>query len=127
MDASMSGWGASMLDAEVRGIWSIQDQQEHITLLELRGIRLGLQAFTDAFQGKSVVVLLDNTMTVSYIKKAGGTRSALLNQEAQKTLQWAEENSVTILTQLVRGANNVLADALSKKNHTPSTEWVLHQ
>ena len=77
-----------------------------------------MQAFTDAFQGKSVVALSDNTTAVSYMKKAGGIRSLLLNQEPQKTLLWVEDYSATILTRFVRGANNVLADALSRKNET---------
>lgn len=126
-DASLDGWGASILEADASGSWSLQEQQEHITLLELRAIRLGLQAFEAVLQGKSVAVLSDNTTAVSYIKKAGGTRSVTLNHEAQKTLQWAEDNSVTIITQFVRGESNVLADSLSRKNQVISTEWVLHQ
>ena len=126
-DASLKGWGASILDDEACGIWTPLEQQEHITLLELRAIRLGLQAFEDVLQGKTIAVLSDNTTAVSYIKKAGGTRSAKLNHEAQLTLQWAEDNAVTLLTQFVRGENNVVADCLSRRNQVISTEWTLHQ
>ena len=126
-DASLAGWGATILDDEACGVWSPLEQQEHITLLELRAIRLGLLAFEDVLRGRTVAVLSDNTTAVSYIKKAGGTRSAELNHEAQQTLQWAEANAVTLLTQFVRGENNVVADCLSRRNQVISTEWMLHQ
>ena len=125
-DASMTGWGASMLDLDHSGIWAEEEAREHISLLELRSIRLGLQAFQSRLQGKTVAVMSDNTTAVSYLQKAGGTRSAALNHEAQKTLQWAEDCSITILTQFVRGRDNILADGLSRTNQVLSTEWTLH-
>ena len=125
-DASLDGWGASILEREVSGSWLPHERQEHITLLELRAIRLGLQSFEAVLQGKTVAVLSDNTTAISYLKKAGGTRSLTLNHEAQETLQWAEDNSVTILTRFVRGETNVVADCLSRRNQVVSTEWVLH-
>ncbi|XP_045129076.1 uncharacterized protein LOC123514882 [Portunus trituberculatus] len=97
-DASLEGWDASILDAAASGTWPLRDQGEHITLLELRVIRLGLQAFEEVLQGRTVAILSDNTTAISYIKKAGGTRSVKLNQEAQQTLLWAENKNVTILT-----------------------------
>ena len=126
-DASTTGWGASILEAEASGRWSVQERLDHITLLELRAIRQGLLAFADVVVGKTVAVLSDNTTAVSYLQKAGGTRSSRLNLEAQMTLQWAEDHSVTLLTQFVRGESNVVADCLSRGHQVISTEWTLHQ
>lgn len=126
-DASLEGWGASILEAETSGRWSLQEQREHNTLLELRAIKLGLEAFEDSLQGRTIVIFSDNATAVAYIKKAGGTRSTKLNHEAQRTLQWARDKGVTILTQFVRGESNVMADRLSRKNQIISTEWRLHQ
>ena len=126
-DASSEGWGAYSLDKEASGEWSHQEKQEHINLLELRAIRLGLQSFEESLRGKTVAILSDNTTALSFISKEGGTRSSSLNREAQETLQWMEENAVTVLTQFVRGETNVVADCLSRKGQVISTEWTLHQ
>lgn len=125
-DTSLNGWGVSILEMEVSGCWLPHEQQEHIALLELRTIQLGLQSFEALLQGETVAVLSDNTTAVSYLKKAGGTRSLALIWEAQETLQWTEDNSVAILTQFVRGETNIVADCLNRRNQVISTEWVLH-
>ena len=126
-DASLGGWGASLLQDSISDIWSPLEKTLHINLLELRAIRLGLLHFTEIMRGKTVAVFSDNATALSYIAKEGGTRSASLNDEAQKILRWAEVHSVKILTQFVRGSSNVLADCLSRRSQVISTEWTLHQ
>ena len=126
-DASSDGWGASVLHDSTSGSWSPLEKSLHINLLELRAIRLGLQYFVELVRGKTVAIFSDNTTALSYLAKEGGTRSYLLNLEAQETLDWAERNSVNLLCQFVRGSSNVLADCLSRKSQVISTEWTLHQ
>lgn len=48
------------------------------------------------------------------------------NTEAQKILVCAEENTVKILTQFVKGNSRVLAGCPSRHNQIISTEWTLH-
>lgn len=120
-------WGASILDEEACGVWSPLEQQEHIIHLQLRAICPGFKAFEDVLQARTMAVLSDNFTAASYIKKAGGKQSAELNRKAQLTLQWAKVNPVTLLTQFVRGENNVVVDCLSRRKQVISMEWVLHQ
>lgn len=126
-DASNLGWGASVLHDSVSGLWSPNERSLHINLLELRAIRLGLSHFMESVRGKTVAVFSDNATALSYLAKEGGTRSRLLNAEAQEILQWAEDHTVQILTQFVKGSSNVLADCLSRQDQVISTEWTLHQ
>ena len=116
-----------MPDHQAWGEWSLSERDEHINVLELRAIRLGLQALEDQLQGASVALMSDNTTALSYIRKGGGTWSRQLNQEAQLTLQWAEQHQVQLSTQFVRGKSNVVADCLSRRNQVISTEWTLSQ
>ena len=120
-DASTMGWGASLLQDSISGMWTTHERSLHINTLELRAIRLGLLHFTELLQGKTVAVFSDNATALSYLAKEGGTHSVSLNMEAQKTLEWAEEHSVKILTQFVKGPSNVLADCLSRRNQIIST------
>ena len=125
-DASTVGWGASLLQESVSGLWDIQERSLHINVLELRAIRLGLHHFTGVVKDSVVAVFSDNTTALAYLSREGGTHSTLLNLEARQILDWAECHSVTILTQFVRGSVNVVADCLSRRHQVLSTEWTLH-
>ena len=125
-DASNVGWGASLLQDSVSGLWNVHERSLHINVLELRAIRLGLQHFVDVLRGAVVAVFADNTTALAYLSREGGTHSTLLNSEAREILDWAEAHSVRILTQFVRGSDNVVADCLSRRHQILSTEWTLH-
>ncbi|XP_045104415.1 uncharacterized protein LOC123499948 [Portunus trituberculatus] len=125
-DASTVGWGATLLQASVSGLWNIHEQMLHVNVLELRVIRLGLQHFTEVVMGSVVAVFSDNTMALAYLHREGDTHSILLNLEARQVLNWAEAHAVLILPQFVRGSVNVVADCLSRRHQSLSTEWTLH-
>ena len=93
---------------------------------ELLAVQLGLFQFRSALQGRTVAVFCDNTTAVAYLRKAGGTRSPLLNTLAQEILRWTESLSIRLAPQFLPGSNNVLADALSRPHQLPHTEWSLH-
>ena len=73
-----------------------------------------------------MAVFCDNTTAVAYLRKAGGTRSPLLNTLAQVILRWTESLSIRLAPQFLPGSNNVLADALSRPHQLPHTEWSLN-
>ena len=50
-DASSSGWGAHLLNQNVSGVWSDQEKLQHINLLEMKALFLGLQAFREDVMG----------------------------------------------------------------------------
>ena len=125
-DASRTGWGASVAHEVAAGVWSTDEACLHINVLELRAIRLGLAAFVGHLQGRTVGLYADNTTALSYVLHAGGTRSSLLNAEAQEVLRWAEEHAVVLVPRFVRGCDNLLADCLSRPDQIFSGEWTLH-
>ena len=57
-DASRLGWGAR-LDQFVSGLWSEEEQLEHINLLELKAVFLGLLAFQHRVAHQSVALMCD--------------------------------------------------------------------
>ena len=121
-DASLDGWAATMLDLKIQGDWNSDERQLSINLLELRAIRLGLQAFQLRLRGLNVGIMADNTTALAYIRNEGGTRSFSLNREAQLVLEWAESLDVQLLPQYIQGKLNVDADTLSRKNKPIQTK-----
>ena len=81
--------------------------------------------FQAQISGSTVAVFADNSTTVAYLRKAGGTYSVTLNSIAQRILKWAEDLHVVLTPQFITGKNNVLADSLSRPNQVQESEWTL--
>ena len=94
---------------------------------ELLAVQLGLQAFEHLIVGMSVALFCDNTTTVAYLRRSGGTFSSALNSTAREVLLWAESRRIRLLPQFIMGSSNVTADALSRPNQVIGSEWTLHQ
>ena len=77
--------------------------------------------------GLLVALFCDNTTTVAYLRRSGGTFSSTLNATAREILLWAEDRHVRLLPQFIMGSSNVTADALSRPNQVIGSEWTLHQ
>ena len=125
-DASDVGWGAHLGCQVASGLWATQQAALSINARELLAVQLGLFQFRSALHGCTVAVFCDNTTAVAYLRKAGGTRSPLLNTLAQEVLRWTESLSIRLAPQFLPGSNNVLADALSRPHQLPHTEWSLN-
>ena len=89
-------------------------------------VQLGLQAFEHLIVGMSVALFCDNTTTVAYLRRSGGTFSSALNSTAREVLLWAESRRIRLLPQFIMGSSNVTADALSRPNQVIGSEWTLH-
>ncbi|XP_073401634.1 MOB kinase activator 3A isoform X2 [Dendrobates tinctorius] len=75
-------------------------------------------------QQKHVRILSDNTTTVAYINRQGGTRSETLMSSAARILSLAESYLLSLSALHIRGENNQEADFLSR--HTlRQGEWCL--
>lgn len=61
------GWGALLGNQEVSGKWSLEEQNLHINVQELKALHLGLQSFLSIVYSKTVVVHVDSTMALTYI------------------------------------------------------------
>ena len=72
-------------------------------------------------------VLTDNTTTVAYINKEGGTQSPTLCYLALDLWAWCRQHRIYLVANHISGVRNVLADALSRGKHNHPTEWSLHK
>ena len=125
-DASLSGWGAHLLDQNVSGVWSDQEKLLHINLLEMKALFLGLQAFQEDVIGHHVTAMCDNSTVVAYVNKQGGTVSRGLCLLTSRLLRWTESFDVHLDARYLPGESNVLADLLSRRRQVVGTEWSLH-
>ena len=126
-DASDVGWGALVGEHHASGLWLPHQKALSINMRELLAVQLGLQAFEHLIVGMSVVLFCDNTTTVAYLSRSGGTFSSALNSTAREVLLWAESRRIRLLPQFIMGSSNVTADALSRPNQVIGSEWTLHQ
>ena len=126
-DASDVGWGALVGEHHASGLWSPHQKTFSINLRELLAVQFGLKALEHLLVGLSVALFCDNTTTVAYLRRSGGTFSSTLNATAREVLLWAENHRVRLLPQFIMGSSNVTADALSRPNQVIGSEWTLHQ
>ena len=126
-DASDVGWGALVGEHHASGLWSPLQTALSINLRELLAVQYSLLALEHLLVGLSVALFCDNTTTVAYLRRSGGTFSSTLNDTAREILLWAETNRVRLLPQFIKGSSNVTADILSRPNQVIGSEWTLHQ
>ena len=124
IDASKMGWGAVINGTTTGGRWTSLESQEHINILELRAMFMGLKSFHSIIQSKHVQVYMDNSTAVAYINSMGGTKSTHANELAKEIWHWCIDNSVHISAAHIPGANNVEADKESRV-FNDNTEWML--
>ena len=68
---------------------------------ELLAVERGLRALCFCLEGQVVAVFSDNTTTVVYLRRQGGTLSPALNVVAQCILRWAEQLNIILMPQFV--------------------------
>jgi hypothetical protein len=123
-DASRRGWGACCEEATARGPWTLQDQGRHINELELLGAFYALQVFTQHSNDVSVHLYLDNSTSVSYINKCGGTHSKNLCDLATVVINWCEARNIKLVAFHLPGSLNLVADRESRAAMDAS-DWML--
>ena len=80
-DASNEGWGASANDQTINGRWNESEKLLHINELELLAIKHAVSSFLPLFPiTKQLRIMTDNSTSVSYINKQGGTHSPMCNK-----------------------------------------------
>jgi ribonuclease HI len=121
-DASLMAWGAHMGELKVQGSWSPHQRTFHINVLEMLAVFKALKAFQ--VRNKAILIQTDNTTVISYINKAGGTKSPQLCQITWDLYTWCIDNKVQLHAVHIPGTQNRLADKLSRQMLSP-TEWEL--
>ena len=125
-DASTKGWGAHSGQLQCQGLWSMEEQQLHINLLEMRAVRLALQQLRPQPCSR-ILVSSDNNCVVAYINKEGGTRSRSLMAETGVLFNLVRSQEWTLKASYIPGRLNVIADQLSRQGQVLPSEWSLHQ
>ena len=113
-DASNEGWGAHVGSETAGGRWTAEELSDHINVLELRAILLGLQSLCEATQ-KHIRIMTDNTTALAYVKHQGGVKSGECQAVAKK---------IWLLIAHVPGVENVLVDFHSR-HFQDNLEWSL--
>ena len=122
-DSSMLGWGCIIGDETFNGRWAIEEQAEHINVLETKAILLAIQSLGSQVQGQHVRVLSDSTTAVTYVNKMGGTKSTKCNELAKEIWAHCIDRNAWISCQHIPGVDNI-ADRPSRK-FNDDIEWQL--
>ena len=82
---------------------------------------------------KHLVIQSDNTTVVAYLNRQGGTHSRSLDVLTRRIVTWCMTHQLTLCAFHVAGADNCLADQLSRpgervrRDLTKTSEWALDQ
>jgi hypothetical protein len=114
VDASSAGFGAVIQDKAFVGKWSPQELQDHINAKEISTLLKILDADPERFRNAQLHVYVDNTVALSYFRKAGG-RKEQLHSIMQQIMDhcWQLNVSIRRVT-YIPSAENVEADRLSR-------------
>ena len=113
-DASNMGWGAVCGNTSTGGLWSLEEQRNHINYLELKAVLLGLQSLCSVINRKHILVQSDNTTTVSYINAMGGIKSIPCNDMATIIWEWCIQRNIWLSATHIPGSYNIQADKESR-------------
>ena len=126
-DASLVGWGAVCKRVQTGGgLWSREEQEEHINVLELMAGIFAVQAFAKGKQKVHVHLRMDNTSALSYVTRMGGTRSTRLTEVARQMWDWCFHRQIILSASHLPGLDNQVADQESRQVQT-SAECKLHK
>lgn len=87
----------------------------HINALELIAIEKALLTLCSQSQNAHIRIFSDNSTSVTYVNKMGGN-VIFLNDIALRFWTWCIENGLWISASHVAGAENRVADALSRRD-----------
>ena len=125
-DVSDSGWGASLVEDRLSGLWSQDVSKFSINHYALLTVLLATRGFLHLWD-QLISLFTDNATALAYLHKEGGMLSSSHNAVAQANLRLCEANTVRLLPQFVPGRLNFLADSLSRGSQVLGSEWTLCQ
>ena len=82
-DTSLSGWGGVLNDVSTGGLFSEEEQTNHINYPEILACFLSLQTFCSRVRDCHIKGMIDNTTSVSYVNNIG-CRTIPCNQLTRK-------------------------------------------
>ena len=127
-DASVSGWGAHLESKGLlfHGVWTNDQSQLHINVLEMMAISMALERAHHVIHNFTVNVT-DNASVVSYIIKQRGTFPNLVYGSLEPSVVVSSIRGITLKVRHIPGIFNILADRLSRMLKPVPTKWCLNQ
>ena len=123
-DSSTTGWAGICNSVTTQGLWSVDEQTDHINVLEIKAALLSLKAFTAQSTNISVKIFSDNICTVLCINKQGSTKRHI-NDLIREIWLYCMERNLFLKALHVPGVDNE-ADKESR-NKGVETEWELRE
>ena len=90
-DASLNGWGAVMSSSSTGGLFSDEETQDHINVLELKTILFGLKSLVRHILSAHIKIPRDNSTAVACINKFDTNHSGKCDSLSKQILKWARE------------------------------------
>ena len=125
-DATPLRWGGHIDTIEVGDWWTPQEKQLHINVQELLSAERVLVHFSSIIQNRTILLSMDNSTAVAYLKKQGGTHSKELMLIAYRILAFLEQLNTLLVCRHIPGRLNVHADRISRQGQILGTEWSIH-
>jgi len=123
-DASKMGWGATNQKLSTRGVWTREENQAHINLLEMKAVLLAFKSLVSLERNIHIQLFINNSTTIAYLNHRGGMHSKALSDLAVEIWLWCLERGISILAEHIPGVYNLVADAESRMALDPSN-WKL--
>ena len=126
-DASTSqGWGVHMEGCpSTGGIWSIEEQQLHINILELLAVEIALRTFLRIRHADSIHIRNRQVRCPHLPSEDGGTKSPELCEISTRIWEFLMDRGTTLTASWIPSVLNVIADERSRRNPN-SSEWALN-
>ena len=129
--------GCNLQGQHNRGRWSVEEQGQHISYLELKAAFLALKSFLgergpaptqcwDQHPVRHILLEMDHTTAVAYVNRRRGTQFPTLSLLALDLWSFLLERGLWITARHLPGVLNVEADAASRE-FSVRTEWMLRK
>ena len=125
-DACSTGWGACREGVRTGGLFSGDEMDSHINILEAKAVLFGLKALCTDEVGNHIKILSDNSATVGALNNMGSARSPELDAAIKESWDWALRRDIWLSSAHIPGKFNVEADEESRKTES-RLEWKLNE
>ena len=122
-DACKTGWGAVCNGSRAHGGWSFKEAQDHINVLELRAILLGLKSHARNTKDSHILVMCDNVTAVCSLNKMGSVKSPQCDKIVREIWRYIISNDNWLTVSYIPGKENIEADLESRRDN--NKEWML--
>jgi hypothetical protein len=101
------GWGAILNERlEARGVWSAEDEQQHITLKEFNAVRHDVESFLPQHAGRNVL-MYEDSKAICRILTCLTSRSPVMIDELRRLLCLIDTKSINLQARYIRSATNL--------------------